>query len=237
MQRMSYVVSGNDTLSITASYLDTTGVSLSFNADANFNGTNTTGTTDTAGDVPYSAFLDALYSAAFLPPSPSVQGLDVWYDGWGNTRIPLIDKLGENLDLTTWQDVPYDLSIEDYSSLYGVPVVQTQPPGYKFISSFDESHWKFTMDSAYWNFTCAAPVERSWVDINAANKSLTQSLGGTLNLGMNFTTAPDGSFLGQLYFGSAIIGIDGTFEAAIGDEDVPLAYSECNFTQTFVQRM
>lgn len=231
---MSYQISGNNTQSITAYYLDTTGPSLSFNAGATFTGANTSGTTDSAGDIPYSAFLDALYSAAFLPPSPSVLGYEDLFDGWGNTRIPLLTALGSE-EYTTWQNVPENLGLEEFSSLYGIPVVQSQPPGGGSTSDVESSYWEFTMDSAYWSFTCSTPVQKSSADVYDSNKSLTQSLGGTLNLGMDFTTASDGSFLGQLYFGSAIIGINGTFDAAQGNDDVPLAYSECNFTQTFVQ--
>lgn len=70
---------------------------------------------------------------------------------------------------------------------------------------------------------------------DAKKDIITKSLGDTLRLGMNFTIAPDGSFLCQLFFGSMIIGIDETFEAAYEVGNASPAYFEYNFTQILVQ--
>lgn len=237
MQRMSYPIPGNGTTSGVAYYLDTTHSSLSFNDSVTYSGGNSSGSTDTAGNVLYSAFLDALYSAAFLPPTPTGSEPYLWlYDGWGNTRIPLI-KNWTTADLTKRQLIPETLKIEEYSSLYGIPVVQNQPLGYSNYSnsSLASTYWEFTIDSAYWDFNCSAPIQKNWDDINTAGRNLTQSPGGTLAMGMDFTSASDGSLLGHLYFGSAIISAKGTFEEANGTNAVPLAYSECTFNQKFVQ--
>jgi hypothetical protein len=219
MQRMSYTVNSYNQTSVNVSYIDTTHTSLCFNSGSNYSAGNSSGnsTTVTTGNVPYSAFLDALYSAAFLPPNPFQSQSAVYYDGWGNTRIPLIGKLGS-------------ASIMDYSSLYGIPVETLFFGG-------DSNDASITLNSAYWNFNCSSLVETTWGDINAANHNLTQSPGLTLNMGMEFDQSPDGSFLlGHLYFASAIIS-NGSFNVdEVDNTDTgPLAYSECTFTQTFVQ--
>jgi hypothetical protein len=230
---MSYLISTHSLQSTTAVYLDTTGANLVFKAGSTYSGGNDTNSTaDIAGYVPYSAFLDALFSAAFLPPAPATTESNVLYDGWGNTRIPLIDQLDSPVssDWITITEPPID--IEAYSSLYGIPVVQTQPSaGDNSSIEYELAQWNFTMSSAYWTFTCSDLIETSLENITFSNRSLTQSAGGTLNMGMDFTSDSEGSFLGQLYFGSAIIAPGGTFDASLGD----IAYSECNFTQKFVQ--
>jgi hypothetical protein len=229
---MSYTVESFNQTDITVSYIDTTGANLCFNQYASYSaGNSSTNSTTvatansssdnitvTTGDIPYSAFLDALYSAAFLPPNPYQSLSDTWYDGWGNTRIPLFGTV-----------IPSQ-SIADYSSLYGIPVE------YLFYGGAINDA-SIILNSAYWNFNCSSPIETTWGDVAATGHNLTQSPGLTLNMGMEFDQYPDGSFkLGHLYFASAIIS-NGTFTISdIDDTDTgPLAYSECTFTQTFVQ--
>jgi hypothetical protein len=163
---MSYTVYSYNQTDVTVSYIDTTHTSLCFNSGSNYSAgssssDSTTVTTRnssndnisvTTGNVPYSAFFDTLYSPAFLPPNPYQSQSAVFYDGWGNTRIPLIGKLGS-------------ASIMDYSSPYGIP-------GETLFFNGDSNEASITLNSAYWNFNCSSPVKTTWDDINAANHTL-----------------------------------------------------------------
>jgi hypothetical protein len=218
MQRMSYSIVQGGQQNTTVWYLDTTGENLSFKNDSTYSAGSSNGSSDTIGNVRYSAFLDALYSAAFLPPNPSQS---LWFDGWGNTQIPLVGNLGSTTNLSEWQAVPGNLQAQDYSSTYGIPVEKLQ-----------DGETDFTLCSAYWTLDCTKPSVTSYDAIDQSNYALTQSPGETLYMGMEFPQPSNQSFIGMLYFASAIIGPNGNFSVA---GDTPLVYSACKFNQTFVE--
>lgn len=211
MQRMSYDTAGYTTISDNVTYVDTTSYINPAFGIYSHQVTSTSLLTD----------LNALYSAAFLPPS-LYQTPDA--DTWGYPKIPVLEDFVSSGD--GWYQPPQDLTHVNYTSLFGIPIQQFGDAGARV----------FNLTSAHYKFSCPPLRQSSMEDIAPeGNSSFSKSPSGTLlvRLGSNNTVTETGTV------GIQLNSYNLTFASRIlnaGDSpDVDLfANTVCTFYQALV---
>ena len=195
--RMAGSKDGKVTYSGTLHYVNVSGQSVAFSG------------TDFLGDsVPN---VDIIFESSIIAPLIQQQAVQ---DAWNNTKIPILESLGDlnTTDSSGWYTVD---DSSTYSSLVGVPVF-----GMLNDSSIDTD---LSIRSSYYRLVCPALQESSFEKVNASAlaEHINLEFDDNFNVGMGINPPANGS-QGKLFFTS--FNYEGTY-----------VYTSCSFNQSYVE--